>query len=314
MPLLRFIPETTNVNFVGARYYAFAVDGLLMLVSVVFIVWHGFNLGIDFTGGVLMEVKSAQTIDIGKMRADIDALDFGEDQIQYFGGGACNTPVNSCVLIRVQPKLVSGSVIPEKIKQKLGPGYTFRNAEVIGPKVSSELLQDGILATVLAVVMISVYVALRFEWQYGVGALIATGHDVFVTAGFFSILQLDFTINTVAALLLLAGYSINDTVVVFDRIRENRRKYKRMSLPDMINLSTNQIATRTTLVSAATALSVIPLLFGGAVLYNFSIAILFGILVGTFSSTYVAAALLLYLPPVGGGGGSGAENTAEATA
>ena len=163
-------------------------------------------------------------------------------------------------------------------------------------------LIDGIIATLLAVAMISIYVAVRFEWQYGVGALIATGHDVFVTAGFYSVLQLDFNINTVAALLLLAGYSINDTVVVFDRLRENRRKYKRMSLVDMINLSTNQIATRTTLVSAATALSVIPLLFGGAVLQNFSIAILFGIVVGTFSSTYVAAMLLLYLPAVSGGG------------
>ena len=148
--------------------------------------------------------------------------------------------------------------------------------------------------------MISIYVAVRFEWQYGVGALIATGHDVFVTAGFYSIMGLDFNINTVAALLLLAGYSINDTVVVFDRIRENRRKYKRMPLIDMINLSTNQIATRTTLVSVATATSVIPLLFGGHVLQNFSIAILFGIVVGTFSSTYVASMLLLYMPEVGG--------------
>ena len=155
------------------------------------------------------------------------------------------------------------------IKAKLGTSYQYRRTEVVGPKVSGELLNDGILATILAVAMISIYVAVRFEWQYGVGALIATGHDVFVTAGFFSVLQLDFNINTVASLLLLAGYSINDTVVVFDRIRENRRKYKRMSLPDMINLSTNQIATRTTLVSAATALSVIPLLFGGPVLFNF---------------------------------------------
>ena len=171
---------------------------------------------------------------------------------------------------------------------------------MVGPRVSGELLYDGIMATILAVAMISIYVAFRFEWQYGVGALIATGHDVFVTAGFFSVFQLDFNINTVASLLLLAGYSINDTVVVFDRIRENRRKYKRMTLPDMINLSTNQIATRTTLVSAATALSVMPLLFGGPVLLNFCVAILFGIVVGTFSSTYVAAALLLYLPAVGG--------------
>jgi preprotein translocase SecF subunit len=146
------------------------------------------------------------------------------------------------------------------------------------------------------------WVWFRFEWQYGIGALIATGHDVFVVAGFYSVFGWEFNLNTVAALLLLAGYSINDTVVVFDRIRENRRKYKRMSLPDLINLSTNHIATRTTLVSVATALSVVPLLFGGPVLLNFSRAILIGIGVGTFSSTYVAAALLLYLPPVGGRG------------
>mgnify|MGYP001548583054 FL=1 len=309
MPLLRFIPETTNVNFVKWRWVAFAIDGLLVLISVVSILWHGFNLGIDFTGGVLMEVKTAQTIDIGKMRADVNSLGFPESQLQYFGGGECDAPVNSCAMIRVQPEKVTtiaeqdsaDQAVVRAIKGKLGPSYQYRRTEVVGPRVSGELLNDGILATILAVAMISIYVAVRFEWQYGVGALIATGHDVFVTAGFSSVLHLDFNINTVASLLLLAGYSINDTVVVFDRIRENRRKYKRMSLVDMINLSTNQIATRTTLVSAATALSVVPLLFGGPVLLNFSIAILFGIVVGTFSSTYVAAMLLLYMPEVGSG-------------
>jgi preprotein translocase subunit SecF len=308
MPLLRFIPETTNVDFVKYRFVAFAIDGLLMLVSVVFIVWHGFNMGIDFTGGVLIEVKAPQVIDVGKMRSDIIALGFNDPVVQTFGGVGCDTPAGSCAMIRVQPKAATAGMDQNKadqasvqsIKTKLGSSYQYRRTEVVGPKVSGELLNDGILATILAVAMISIYVAVRFEWQYGIGALIATGHDVFVTAGFFSVLQLDFNINTVASLLLLAGYSINDTVVVFDRIRENRRKYKRMSLPDMINLSTNQIATRTTLVSAATALSVIPLLFGGPVLLNFSVAILFGIVVGTFSSTYVAAALLLYLPAVGG--------------
>jgi preprotein translocase subunit SecF len=307
MPLLRFIPETTNVDFVKYRYVAFAIDGLLLLVSIVSILLYGFNLGIDFKGGVLMEVKAAQVIQLEKMRVDVSTLGFGETQLQYFGGGECDHPANSCVMIRVLPHSVApgadqdvaDQAVVRAIKAKLGTGYQYRRTEVVGPKVSGELLNDGILATILAVVMISIYVAVRFEWQYGVGALIATGHDVFVTAGFFSVLHLDFNINTVASLLLLAGYSINDTVVVFDRIRENRRKYKRMSLPDMINLSTNHIATRTTLVSAATALSVIPLLFGGAVLFNFSVAILFGILVGTFSSTYVAAALLLYLPAVG---------------
>ncbi len=312
MPLLRFIPETTNVDFVKYRFVAFAIDGLLVLISVASIWLHGFSLGIDFTGGVLMEVKSAHVIDIRQMRADVDSLGFPESQLQYFGGGECDHPVNSCAMIRVQPRAIkvngdqndADQAVAREIRGKLGTAVQYRSTEVVGPKVSGELLNDGILATILAVAMISIYVAVRFEWQYGIGALFATGHDVFVTAGFYSFLSwvgysIDFNINTVAALLLLAGYSINDTVVVFDRLRENRRKYKRMSLVDMINLSTNQIATRTTLVSAATALSVIPLVFGGPVLLNFSVAILFGIVVGTFSSTYVAAMLLLYLPAVG---------------
>jgi preprotein translocase subunit SecF len=302
MPFLRFIPETTNVDFVGWRYYAFAVDGLLLLVTIVSIAWYGFNLGIDFTGGVLLEVKAPQVIDIAAIRAEVKSLSFGDSQIQYFGGGACDKPANSCALIRVQPRAdQSGDAAAAAIKQKLGPSFNFRNAQVIGPKVSEELFHDGVLATVLAILLISVYVAFRFEWQYGVGALIATSHDVLVTAGLFSVLRLDFSLNSVAALLLLAGYSINDTVVVFDRIRENRRKYKRMGLPELINLSTNQIATRTTLVSVATALTMVPLfIWGGSDLRGFSGAILFGIVVGTFSSTYVAAALLLYLPAPAG--------------
>ncbi|HEY2034883.1 MAG TPA: protein translocase subunit SecF [Rhizomicrobium sp.] len=305
MPFLRFIPETTNVDFVGARYYAFAVDGLLLLVTVVSILWHGFNLGIDFTGGVSLEVKSSVTVDdvvTGKLHNLIAPLNYGEVQVQSFSGGACDTPINSCALIRVPPQAgQSGDAQAAAIKAKLGSTYTIRNVQVIGPKVSAELFHDGVIATVLAILLISIYVAFRFEWQYGVGALIATGHDVLVTAGFFSVLHLDFTLNSVAALLLLAGYSINDTVVVFDRIRENRRKYKRMALPELINLSTNQIATRTTLVSVATALTMVPLaLYGGPALRDFAGAILFGILVGTFSSTYVAAALLLYLPAPAG--------------
>ena len=307
MTFLRFIPETTNVDFVKYRFLAFAIDCLLLVASIASIMWQGFNFGIDFTGGVLMEVKATHTIDIGQMRGTVGKLNFGEAQLQYFGGGECNRPANSCVLIRIQPRTVkeggdqnaADQAVVQSIKRVLANDQSVRRTDVVGPKVSHELFHDGVVATVLAVIMISLYVAVRFEWQYGIGALIATGHDVFVTAGFFSLTQIDFTINTVAALLLLAGYSINDTVVVFDRIRENRRKYKRMTLRDLINLSTNQIATRTTLVSAATALSVIPLLFGGPVLMNFSVAILFGIVVGTFSSTYVAAALLLYLPPVG---------------
>jgi preprotein translocase subunit SecF len=302
MPLLKFLPENTNINFVGARYVAFAIDGLLLLVSIISIAVHGFNLGIDFTGGVLLEVKSAHEINIAQVRTAIDSLGFPESQLQTLGGGACNAPPNSCVLIRVHPKAnQSGTDIANAIKNKLGSGYSMRNQQVIGPKVSEELFHAGIIATILAVLAIAIYVWVRFEWQYGIGAVVATGHDVFVTAGLFSILQWDFSLTSIAALLTLAGYSINDTVVVFDRIRENRRKYKRMSLADLINLSTNQMLTRTILTSGATAISIIPLLiFGGPALFEFTAAILFGIIVGTFSSTYVAAALLLYLPAVHG--------------
>jgi preprotein translocase subunit SecF len=308
MPLLRFIPEATKINFVGFRYVAFAVDGLLLLISIISIATVHFNLGIDFTGGVLMEAKAAHVIDVGAMRSQVNALGFGDSEIQYIGGGQCSTPVNSCVQIRVQPKTKAGGdqnaadqAAAAAIKAKLGSSYAFRNEQVIGPKVSGELLQDGVYATLLAILMIAIYVSVRFEWQYGIGAAVATGHDVLVTAGLFSVLGMDFSLTSVAALLTLAGYSINDTVVVFDRIRENRRKYKRMKLADLINLSTNQMVTRTILTSAATAISLLPLyFFGGPKLVDFSAPILFGIVVGTFSSIYVAAALLLYLPAPAG--------------
>ena len=306
MPLLRFIPEATKFDFVKWRFWAVGITVVLLLVASVSIGVRGFNLGIDFTGGVLMEVKSAKPIDIAQMREQVNSLNFPETGMQYFGGGVCDQPVNSCVMIRIQPhdnadQSGGAEAAVASVKAKLGTGYEYRRTEVVGPRVSGELFRDGVIATLLAVVMIGIYVAVRFEWQYGISALLSTFHDVFVTAGFFSLFQLDFNINTVAALLLLAGYSINDTVVVFDRIRENRRKYKRMPLKEMINLSTNQMLTRTILVSGSTALSVIPLLWGGHVLENFSIVILFGIVLGTFSSIYVAATLLLWMPEVGKG-------------
>jgi preprotein translocase subunit SecF len=300
MPLLRFLPEATNINFIGARYYAFAVDGLLLLVAIISISFHGFNLGIDFTGGVAIQAKSAQMIDVAKVRSQVTTLGFNDQQIQNIGGGACDKPANSCVLIRVQPKANQEEQAKVAIQNKLGPGYTIMSANVIGPKVSGELFRSGIYATILAIIAIAIWVAIRFEWQYGISAAIATGHDVFVTAGMFSVLHLDFTLTSIAALLTLAGYSINDTVVVFDRIRENRRKYKRMKLTELINMSTNQMLTRTILTSVATAITIVPLLMFVPALFEFTGSILFGIVVGTFSSTYVAAALLLYLPQPAG--------------
>ncbi|GAA0528560.1 preprotein translocase SecF subunit [Rhizomicrobium palustre] len=304
MPLLRFIPEATNINFIGARYVAFAIDGLLLLAAVVSIAWHGFNLGLDFTGGVQVQAKAPYTISTdqaGQIRDQISTLHFNDQRVQTVSGGVCATPAYSCVMIRVQPKAGQDyNAAAQAIKNKLGPSYQFPSTEVISAAVSAELLHAGILASILAVICIALWVAFRFEWQYGISAAFATGHDVFVTAGLFSLLHLDFNLTSIAALLTLAGYSINDTVVVFDRLRENRRKYKRMPLADLINLSTNQMLTRTILTSVSTALSIIPLYFFVPALEEFTGSILFGILVGTFSSIYVAAALLLYLPKPAG--------------
>lgn len=261
MRLLKLLPDNTKIDFVKARFFAFGLDGLLVLISMFALAVYGLNLGIDFTGGVLVEVKAMQSIDIADMRQRVDSLNFAEAQLQYFGGGDCETPPNSCVLIRVLPEAgTTDQAAADMIQAQLGEGYAFRRTEVVGPKVSGELLTAGALAAIAAVFMIG----FRFEWQYAVGAFIATGHDAFVTAGLYSRLQLDFTLTSVAALLTLAGYSVNDTVVVFDRIRENRRRYKRMSLRELINLSTNQVLHRMVPTSVTTSISIIPLLiFGG---------------------------------------------------
>ena len=302
MFLLKLIPDQTKIDFVGARFIAFGVDLVLIAATVFFLFTQGLNLGIDFTGGVLVEVKKQEVIDIGVMRGQVGAIGFGEAQLQYFGGGECDVPLDSCVLIRVQPQEGgSDQAAATAIQQALGEGYEFRRVEVVGPKVSGELFFDGVIATILAIIMIAVYVGMRFEWQFGVGAIIATGHDVVLTIGLFTALQMDFTLASIAALLTLAGYSVNDTVVVFDRIRENRRRYKRMPLNELINISINQNLSRTVLTSVTTAIALMPLLlFGGPALFEFAAAILFGIIVGTFSSVYVAGALLMYLPPLGG--------------
>ncbi len=305
MPLLRFLPEATTIDFIGARYYAFALDGLLLVISIVSIFFvNGFNLGLDFMGGVEVEAKAPYTISdtqVAQVRSEITSLGFRDQVIQTVGGGPCAAPQYSCLMIRVLPKVNQDyNKAAQTIKNKLGKRYDYLSTQVIGAKVSGELFRSGVYASILAVICIALWVAFRFEWQYGISAAICTGHDVFVTAGLFSILHLDFTLTSIAALLTLAGYSINDTVVVFDRIRENRRKYKRMPLPELVNLSTNQMLTRTILTSLATALSIIPLYFFVPALKEFTGAILFGIVIGTASSTYVASALLLYLPKPAG--------------
>lgn len=289
------IPDNTKIDFVGQRFTAFAVDGLLVVITILSLWFQGLNLGIDFTGGVVIEAKSDKAINVEAVREKLVAIGFLDPAVQSFGG-------DKAILIRIKPTAsveANEQAAANKIKTALGTGYTFSRVEAVGPKVSGELFQSGVIATVLGVLMIGVYVAFRFEWQFGLAGMLATGHDVFVAVGLYSVLQFDFNLTSVAALLLLAGYSINDTVVIFDRIRENRRKFKRMPMYELINVSTNVTLSRTFLTSFTTSLSVIPLiLFGGDALFGFAATILWGIVIGTYSSIFVASCLLLYLPTI----------------
>lgn len=290
-----FIPANTKIDFVAKRWIAFSVTIVLVLITIGSLSIQGLNLGIDFKGGILIEAKAPQTVNIATLRNDLSGLNLGEIELQEFG-----SPTD--ILIRIQRQEGDEAVqmkAVQSVRDKLGSVYEYRRVEVVGPTVGKELLHAGILATVLAMAAISLYVGLRFEWQFGLAALIATFHDVLTTVGLFSVLQLDFNLTSVAALLTLAGYSINDTVVVFDRIRETLRRQKATDLRAVINDSVNQTLSRTTMTAGTTLLALLPLVFmGGQTLINFSAALTWGIMVGTYSSIYVAAALLLYMPPL----------------
>lgn len=287
--------DNPNFDFVGQRWIAFTVDGILLVIALTSLWVQGLNLGIDFTGGIVIEAASTKPVNVAELRQKVDTLGFGEVAIQNFG-------TDKDVLIRVQPsdKLTGQEQeIADKIKVALGPDYRFDRVEAVGPKVSGELFQSGVIAALLAVIMIAVYVAFRFEWQFGVSALLSNGHDVLMGVGLYSVFQIDFNLSSIAALLMLAGYSINETVIIFDRIRENRRKFKNMPLPDLINLSTNQTLGRTVKTSTTVALSLIPLaIFGGHALFGFSVTMLWGVVSGTYSSVFVASSLLLYMPTI----------------
>jgi preprotein translocase subunit SecF len=292
---VHWVKNNTNIDFVAKRWWAFGVTIALMVITLGSLAVQGLNLGIDFKGGILLQAKATQTFDIGALRTGLGKLNLGDIALQEFG--ATNE-----VLIRIQrqdgdEKAQTAAI--DRVRAEMGTGYEYRRVEVVGPTVGRELFHAGIMATLFAILAISLYVAVRFEWQFGLAAMIATLHDVFVTMGLFSVLQLDFNLTAVAALLTLAGYSINDTVVVFDRIRETMRRHKTPDLRTIINDSVNQTLSRTIMTAGTTLLALIPLvLFGGHNLLNFSLALTWGIVVGTYSSIYVAAALLLYMPPL----------------
>ncbi|TVR97810.1 MAG: protein translocase subunit SecF [Rhodospirillales bacterium] len=295
MRTLRVFSADPSIDFVGKRFVAYVLSLLILAAGAVSLGFQGLNLGIDFEGGVLMEVRSTPAVDVATVRSRIAPLDLGEVSIQ-------NLDAAGDVLIRIERPRggeAAYSATVAKVREALGSGFEVRRVDVVGPSVGREFFIAGLIATLAAVAAISVYVVFRFEWQFGVAALVATFHDVIATVGLLSILRLDFDLTAVAALLTLAGYSINDTIVVFDRIRETLRRYKRMPMAEVVNVSVNNTLRRTILTSGTTLAALLPLaLLGGHALTTFSVTLIFGILIGTFSSVYVAGALLLHLPAV----------------
>lgn len=281
--------------FVRHRFRAFALSGALVLLTLASLAGTGLNFGIDFAGGVLIEAVAPAPVEPADLRRTLADAGFAGAQIQRFGG-------DDRVMIRLGTSDLTGldaEKASAKVRETLGPGYRFDRVEAVGPAVSAELLEAGIVASTLAVLAIAAYVWLRFEWQFGIAALVATAHDVLITVGLMSVTGLGFDLAAIAALLTLAGYSINDTIVVFDRIRETLRRHKTMPMGELIDRAVNDTLTRTIATSGTTLLAVLPLLLiGGPVLLGFSAAIFFGIVIGTYSSIYVAASLLLHLPPL----------------
>src|SRR5579863_7271697 len=290
--VIRRVPQ---IDFMRWHLFGFAFSLALTVLTIGLFFTVGLNYGIDFVGGTLIEAKTtAGPADLGAMRAKLDGLHLGNASLQQFG-----SPDD--VLIRL-PQQPGGDAAQMKVvqlaREALGSGIEYRRTEVVGPSVGSELVRNGVLATVLALGAILIYIWFRFEWQFGVGATIATLHDVITTVGLFAIFQLEFNLTTLAAILTVAGYSINDTVVIYDRVRESMRKYRTMPFRDLINLALNETLSRTILTVSTVALAVLALLiFGGEVLKGFSIAMLWGIVIGTYSSLFIAAPVVYYIQP-----------------
>ena len=264
-----------------------------MVASIGLFGVFGMNLGIDFRGGTLIEIQSTDgPADLGALRATIGELGLGDVQIQEFGA-----PTDVLIRVEEQPggELAQQAVIT-KVRAVLDESVEVRRVEIVGPRVSAELVQSGTLAVLAAIFAVLVYIWIRFEWQYAVGAIAALVHDVVLTIGMFALLQIEFNLSSLAAILTIVGYSLNDTVVVFDRIRELLRRYKSMPLPDLLDKAINQMLTRTAMTSVTTLLALSSLyIFGGEVIQSFTFAMIWGVVVGTYSSIFIAAPVLIYL-------------------
>ncbi|OJW46903.1 MAG: protein-export membrane protein SecF [Alphaproteobacteria bacterium 41-28] len=288
---LQLIPYDTNYNFVAKKNIIFGILIAIALLCLGSIFFQGFNYGIDFKGGLLLEVRTKEAADVAKLRSDLSGLVHGEVTLQEFGG-----PNDILIRVERQPGGDKEQLAAlAKIKEKLGTSVDYRRVDSVGPKVSEDLIRNGIYAVIWALVAMLIYIWFRFEWQFGVCSLITLAHDALIVLGLFSIFQLEFNENAIIAILITITYSINDTVVIYDRIRENLRKFKKMPLRDLINRSINETLSRTILTSTTTLLALLGLyFFGGPVIAAFSLPILVGIGAGTISSITVSAPLLLH--------------------
>ncbi len=291
--LIRYFPTDTKFDFMRFRRWSFPFSAVMSVLAVVLFFAAGMNFGIDFKGGTLVELqaKGAQA-DVASLRERANGLGFGEIEVQEFGDGR-----DVSVRVELQPGGEQGQqAVVNRLRETFSNDYNFRRIEVVGPRVSGELVQSGTLGVLLSLVAILIYLWFRFEWQFAIGAIVATLHDIVLTIGFFAISQIEFNMTSIAAILTIIGYSLNDTVVVYDRIRETMRKYKRMPINDLLDRAMNDTLTRTIITGISTALALIALaVFGGEVLKSFSYAMLFGLVVGTYSSVFIAAPVLIYL-------------------
>ncbi|MEC8128242.1 MAG: protein translocase subunit SecF [Pseudomonadota bacterium] len=287
---LKLVPSETKIDFLRLRMPALGFSGLLVAASIAMFAVIGLNLGIDFRGGILIEARNSQgPADIAGVRSDLGKLGLGDISLQGFGS-------ETDVLVRVQRQdgdEAAQIAAIERITSTLGANYEIRRTEFVGPTVGAELAEKGVLAVVCALLAIMVYIWFRFEWQFSIAAIMALAHDVLSTIGLFALTSFEFNLATVAAILTIAGYSINDTVVVFDRVRENLRRYKSYDQRAILNMSLNETLSRTVMTSVTTGLALLAIvLFGGAVLRDFALAMMWGVLIGTYSSVFVAVGML----------------------
>ncbi|NOS88513.1 MAG: protein translocase subunit SecF [Methylococcaceae bacterium] len=286
--------KTTNINFIGNRKIWLIFSGILMIISIASLAVRGLQMGIDFTGGTLIEVGYQQAADLDVLRNTLDGSGFGDATVQNFGTA-------KDVLIRLKPhEGVSSADLSAKVLEAINKTTkepaSIRRVEFVGPQVGDDLAEDGFLALLYSTIGILIYVAWRFEWKFSVGAVIATFHDVIVTLGVFSVFGLEFDLTVLAAILALIGYSLNDTIVVYDRIRENFRDLRKTSTEEIMNISVNVTLSRTVMTSFTVFLVLVALFFlGGEVIHNFSIALLFGVVFGTYSSIFIASPMALIL-------------------